>query len=40
MAIDKWFSGIRQRVRSIYGHFFYEGGEAPAPQMQQGYPDP
>ncbi len=40
MAMNGLLNNVKQRVKSLYNEFFYEGKEAPAPQMQQESPDP
>ena len=39
MAMNSLINNVKQRVKSLYNEFFYEGKEAPAPQMQQEYAD-
>ena len=40
MAMNSLLNNVKQRVKSFYNEFFYEGREAPAPQMQQESPAP
>ena len=37
MAVADFFGGLKNKVRSVYNNFFYDGGEAPAPQSAQEY---
>ncbi len=37
MAVADFFGGLKNKVRSVYNNFFYDGGEAPAPQGAQEY---
>ena len=42
MAMGNFFGNLKDKVRTAYNNFFYEGEEAPAPQMVQEdlYPAP
>ena len=35
MAFGEVFGNLKQKVRSVYNNFFYEGAEAPAPQAPE-----
>ncbi len=37
MAVADFFGGLKNKVRSVYNNFFYDGGEAPVPQGAQEY---
>ena len=37
MAVGDFFGGLKNKVRTAYNNFFYNGGGAPAPQMQEEY---
>ena len=37
MAVADFIGGLKNKVRSVYNNFFYDGGEAPIPQGGQEY---
>ncbi len=37
MAVGDFFGNLKNKVRSVYNNFFYDGSEAPLPPMQEDY---
>ena len=40
MAVGDFFGNLKNTVKSAYNNFFYNGRQAPVPQMQEAYPEP
>ena len=38
MGNGNFFESLKQKARALYNNFFYEGEEAPAPRMEETYP--